>query len=307
MGLIAAFAPIWGLAAAGYAARRWRLLGERAVDGLGWFVFHVAMPAAIFGTLVKTPIAGFDARPLIAFAASAAAITAAGWYGAGRFFGRKPAERAITGMASGYVNSANLGFPIALQVLGTVSFLVEVLLLQVLVISPVILTALDRHADGSGRVRVGRLLSLPVRNPVIMASALGIGCAAAGWRPAALIAEPLSLLSTAALLAALVALGATLYQPAPGEDARVAEIAMVSALKLLAQPLMAWAGAVLLGLPPAATLAVVVCAALPTAQNAFNFAQHYEVAAGLASRAVLVTTTLSLGTIAAAAALLGRY
>jgi malonate transporter and related proteins len=53
-------------------------------------------------------------------------------------------------------------------------------------------------------------------------------------------------------------------------------------------------------------LAVVVCAGLPTAQNVFIFAQKYSVGEGLASRAVLTTTTLSLTSIAAIAALLGH-
>ena len=75
MSLIVAFVPIWLLVAAGYAARRLpvrgrRLLGDRLLSALSWFVFHVAMPAALFVTLAKTPLTGFDARPLIAFAIS---------------------------------------------------------------------------------------------------------------------------------------------------------------------------------------------------------------------------------------------
>ena len=64
-------------------------------------------------------------------------------------------------------------------------------------------------------------------------------------------------------------------------------------------------GAFALHLSHPQLLAVVVCAGLPTAQNTFIFASEYGAAEALASRAVLVTTTLSLGTLAAAAALLG--
>jgi malonate transporter and related proteins len=56
-------------------------------------------------------------------------------------------------MASGYGNTANLGIPIAMQVLGTVSFLVEVLLLQVLIVGPVILATLDRCGTLSSSAR----------------------------------------------------------------------------------------------------------------------------------------------------------
>jgi malonate transporter and related proteins len=304
--MLHAFVPIWLLVAAGYAARRWRLLGESAATVLGWFVFHLAMPAALFVTLARTPLAGFDGRGLAAFGSSTLLVTGAGWYGAGRFFDRKPGERAIWGMASGYVNSANLGIPVAMQVLGSVSFLVEVLVLQVLVITPIILVTLDRHADASGRVRLSRIATLPIRNPVILGSALGIAASAAGFRASPVAATPLTWLAAAAVPAALVALGASLCRQGSALDAGRAEISVIAALKLVAQPAIACAAGVLLRLPPEQLLAVVVCAGLPTAQNVFIFAQQYGVGEAIASRAVLTSTVLSLGSIAATAALLGH-
>lgn len=308
--MLHAFAPIWLLAAAGYAARRWELLSDKAVSVLGWFVFHLAMPAALYVRLAQTTLAGFDARQLAAFTVSLVLTIGAGWYCAARLFDRKRGERAVWGMASGYGNTANLGIPIAAQVLGTVSFLVEVLLLQVLVVGPVILAILDRRADagsrnGNGR-NVRRIATLPLRNPVILGSALGIAASAAGFTAPPLVLTPLRLLSVTAVPAALIALGASLYRPEITPDVRRAEGSVIAVLKLLAQPAIACAAGLALGLSRPALLAVVVCAGLPTAQNVFVFAQQYDVADGLASRAVMVTTTFSLATIAAAAALLGH-
>lgn len=133
MALISAFGPIWILTAVGYGARRWGLLDEAAAGVLGRFVFHLAMPAALFLSLARTPLNGFQVRALAASAAAAGVVIAVAWWCAGRFFNRKAAERPIFGMAAGYVNSANLGIPVALQVIGNVSFLVEVVLLQTLV------------------------------------------------------------------------------------------------------------------------------------------------------------------------------
>ena len=306
--MLHAFAPIWLLAAAGYAARRWGLLSDKAVSVLGWFVFHLAMPAALYVRLAQTTLAGFDARQLAAFTVSLVLTIGAGWYCAARLFDRKRGERAVWGMASGYGNTANLGIPIAAQVLGTVSFLVEVLLLQVLVVGPVILAILDRHADvGRGTDHnLRRIATLPLRNPVILGSALGIAASEAGFTAPQLVLTPLRLLSVTAVPAALIALGASLYRPEVTPDARRAEISVIAVLKLLAQPAIACAAGLELGLSRPALLAVVVCAGLPTAQNVFVFAQQYDVADGLAGRAVMVTTTASLATIAAAAALLGH-
>jgi malonate transporter and related proteins len=304
--MLRAFEPIWLLAAIGYAARRWRLLGDTAVAVLGWFVFHVAMPAALYVRLAQTPLTGFDGRELAAFAISLVAIIGAGWYCAQRFFDRKPGERPVWGMASGYGNSANLGIPIAMQVLGNISFLVEVLLLQTLIVAPVILATLDRHSDGSGQLSMRRIATLPLRNPVILGSALGIAASAAGFHATTLIQTPLQLLSDTAVPAALIALGASLHRREATPDVGRAEISVITVLKLVAQPALACAAGLALQLSRPALLAVVVCAGLPTAQNVFVFAQQYDVAEALASRAVMVTTTLSLATIAAAAALLGH-
>jgi len=210
-------------------------------------------------------------------------------------------------MSAGYVNSANLGIPIAMQVLGDVSFLVEVVLLQVLVVTPIILIALDRHNDADGRIRPRRIATLPIRNPVILGSVLGVVASAVGFDPPGVVHTSLSLLSDAAVPAALIALGASLHR----EDAFVErvrlELSVITVLKLVVQPLVAYSiGAFVLHLSQPQLLAVVVCAGLPTAQNTFIFAQEYAAGEALASRAVLVTTTLSLATLAGAAALLGR-
>ncbi|MEO3773410.1 AEC family transporter [Micromonospora sp. B9E7] len=313
MSLVSAFAPIWIITAVGYAACRWGLLGEAVASVLGRFVFHLAMPSALFLALSRMPLSGFAGRPLLAFGVSTAAVVGFGWVGASWLFGRKPGERPIWGMAAGYVNSANLGIPIATQVLGNVSFLAEVVLLQVLVVTPVILVALDRHSDPAGRVRIRRIASLPVRNPVILASLLGVAFSAAGLHLPSTAGASLTLLSGAAVPAALVALGASLHHTAPSraepaepaELAELAELAVITALKLVAQPVIAYAAGLALHLSAPQLLAVVVCAGLPTAQNTFIYSQEYGVGEAVANRAVVVTTTLSLATLATAAALLG--
>jgi len=327
MGLIAAFGPIWILTAVGYLTRRRRLLADNMAEVLGQFVFHLAIPADLFLTLSRTSLSGLAGRQLAAFAVSTVALMGAGWFAAGRWFGRKPGERAIWSMAAGYVNSANLGIPIAMQVLGSASFVIEVLLLQTLVVTPIVLTVLDRHDDATGRIRFRRIATLPLRNPVILASALGVIASETGFRPPSVLLDPLTLLGAAAVPTALIALGASLYRPpartrtvdspepvsaapvpaapAPAEPA-LTELAVISVLKLAVQPAVALAAGFALDLPHAGLVAVVVCAGLPTAQNAFIYAQRYRAADDLASRSIMVTTTASMATLIIIAALLGR-
>lgn len=269
---------------------------------LGGFVFHLAMPAALFSVLLRTRLS-FSVPALGAFAASTVVTMAVGFVLSRRIFGRKPGEATIGAMTAGYVNSANLGIPVALQVLGDATFLTGVLLFQVLVVTPVVLTLLDRGAGS--RIRPARLASLPLRNPVMLGMAAGVLCSVSGWRPPSVIADPLALLGDAAVPAALVAIGLSLTVRGPALAGERAEVLGLSALKLLAQPLLAYLFGLAAQLRPAELLALVVCAALPTAQNAYIFAREYGQADSVARGTVITSTALSMLTLAGIGWLLG--
>ena len=65
---------------------------------------------------------------------------------------------------------------------------------------------------------------------------------------------------------------------------------IASALKLVAMPAVALLVASLFGLPDEQIFIVVVLAALPTAQNVFNFAQRYGVGEILSRDVVFIST-----------------
>lgn len=120
--LLSGFAHIWVLTGIGCAVGRSGLLGEHAESVLGRFVFHVAMPAALFTMVAGSRPADFAHPSMVAFAAGTALVCALGFVAARRLFGRGRADAAIGGMASGYVNSANPAIPVAVQMLGDASF-----------------------------------------------------------------------------------------------------------------------------------------------------------------------------------------
>ncbi|TXS42470.1 AEC family transporter [Streptomyces sp. OR43] len=309
--LLSGFAPIWILTGIGYAAGRGGLLGDQAESVLGRFVFHVAMPAALFTMVSGSRPAAFAHPSMVAFAAGTALVSALGYAVSRRFFGRERAEAAVGGMASGYVNSANLGIPVAVHVLGDASFVAQVILFQVLCVSPVVLTLLDSGTRGGGAAPGGlrRMLTMPVRNPVIMASLLGVAVSAAGWRPPAVVTHSCDVLGAAAVPTALITLGLSLCGGPGGGTGRVtgrAEAGVVVALKTVVQPLVAYLVAgPLLGLPDHQVLAVVLCSALPTAQNAYLYAREYGLDTGLARHGVVASTVVSMGTLSFGAWVLG--
>lgn len=292
--LLSGFAPIWALTGVGYLVGRTRLLGPQAETVLNRFVFHVAMPAALFLMISRTPLDRFANPSMLAFAAGTAVATGLGLVAGRLLFHRKSGELAIGSMAAGYVNSANLGIPVAVQVLGDASFVAPVVLFQILVVTPAVLAVLDSGAAGRRA-----LLTLPVRNPILLATALGAVVSATGLHLPAEVNRSAEMLGGAGVPTALIALGMSLHNrpPAEGRSHR-AETALTVAIKTLIQPLAALAVAgPVLHLSSHQLLTVVLFSALPTAQNVYTYAREYGQNSGLARDAVLWSTLTSMATL----------
>ncbi|KAA2266494.1 AEC family transporter [Solihabitans fulvus] len=293
--VLTAFAPIWVLTAIGYLAARSGVLGERADVTLGRFAFYVAMPAVLFTTLMGSPIGRLANRGMLVFATGTIVVGAIGFALSRWVFRRRLAEAAVGAMSASYVNSANLGIPVAVQVLGDSTFIAAVVLFQVLVLTPVVLTAVEADTNGSGGRRLRALLLLPVRNPIIAASIAGVLVSALGWHPPDVLTQPIRTLAGAGVPTALIVLGMSLHTKAdpPAGGAR-AELGWTVALKLIAQPAVTYLAGRLLGVDGHLLFAAVVCAALPTAQNAFVFANQYRLDDRLPRNAVLTSTLLAM-------------
>jgi malonate transporter and related proteins len=306
--VLTAFAPIWALTAVGFLVGRSRVLGSLAVDVLGRFVFYVAMPAALLSMLTRHPLTGLAGQGFAAFAIGTVVAGGSGFAMSRWVFHRPLGDQAIGGMAAGYVNAANLGIPVIVQVIGNASFVAVVLLLQTAIITPIILGTLDVAANpaGDGR-RWRRLITLPIRSPILIACVLGVLLGAFGVRLPGVIDNIAALLGAAAVPTALVALGLSLVSagPADGEPPRPKEVAVAVALKVLVQPAVTFLLArYLLGLHGTGLLAVVICAGLPAAQNTFVYARAYGVDGRFPRDCIVASTALSMVTLTVAAALL---
>lgn len=298
-GVLPAFAPIWALTGLGWLLARFRVLGEGAGDVLTKLTFTLAMPAVLFTTLLGSPLGALFNRGALAFVAGTVVVALTG-FAVSRFgFRRKLPEWAVSGMASSYANAGNLGIPVAVRVLGDSAFIVVVLLLQTLVMMPSMLALLETDARDRTTPRWKTLALLPVRTPVIAASMLGVLCGATGLRPPQLVLQPLHLLAQAGVGVALLALGMSLHSPEPAErgGGRRGEIAAVVGLKLFVQPGLTLAAGLALGLAHPLLLAVVVAAALPTAQNVFIATSQYAVDSRFVRDCVLVTTLIAMASL----------
>lgn len=289
-GVLTGFAIIGVVIGVGYVAARLRLGGPDAVRTLNRIGFFVAAPALLFTVIAQADLRELFHAPLLIQGASA--VIAAGLFlvvNAVRL--RLPASEATVGaVATGYVNGNNIGLPVAAYVLGDATAAVPVILLQLLILAPITLLVLD--AQTSGRVSVGFVLSQPVRNPIILGSLAGAVVSATGWSVPDAVWAPLDILGGAAIPMMLLAFGMSLHGSRPlGAPGGRAAIVVASLLKLFVMPAVAFVLArYAVGLDDAAVVTAVTVAALPTAQNVYNYAARFERGEVLARDTIVVTT-----------------
>ena len=149
----------------------WLLVRTRAVpadaDGvLTRVCFFAATPALLVTTLSRADLTAVLSRSTaVAVAAELAAIVSA-WCLHRLVLRRPTAEATIGALASGYVNAANLGIPVAVLVLGDAATIAPILLLQLLVLTPVTFTVLDAVTRRGNPSRLATL-TVPLRNPLL--------------------------------------------------------------------------------------------------------------------------------------------
>jgi hypothetical protein len=303
-GVVVGFAIIAFVILVGYLAARFGVGGPNAGFVLNRIAFFITTPALLFVTLAKADLhLVFSTQVLVA---ATAALTAVGAFLllSRLFFRRGAAETTIGALGAGYVNANNIGLPVAVYVLGNASFVAPVLLLQLIVFAPIALTVLDVSSRGSVSVR--SIITQPFRNPMIIASLLGILLDASGWKVPAAVFQPFVLLGGAAVPLVLMAFGMSLRGSRPlRADQGRAEILTASLLKSAVMPAVAYlVAAFAFGLHGRALFAAVALAALPTAQNVYNFAARYERGVPVARDTVLLTTLLAVPALLLIAALL---
>ncbi|CDZ91222.1 AEC family transporter [Rhodococcus ruber] len=305
-GVIAGFSVIFVIIAIGFVLGRTGTLGPEAQFVLSRMVFFVATPALLFDSLATSDLSVIFSPTLYVAAATAFAVAALYLVVAKLWLRRLLPELTIGALAASYVNSANLGIPIAVFVLGDASFVAPLLLFQIVLFSPIALTMLDLSTMRPGASR-RETITAPFKNPIVLAGAAGLAVAVTGWTPPAALMQPFHLLGGASVPGALLAFGLSL------QGVRVLEkgtsprrdVALASVLKIVVQPVLAYVMARhLMGLDGHELFAIVVVATLPTAQNVFVYASRYGRGMVLARDAALVTTLASIPAIGVVAALL---
>lgn len=302
--VLAGFAVIGFVILVGFVVGKLGLLGEHASYVMSRLVFFVLTPALLFVLLAEADVHVLFSSRLLVSALAAVFCFALFALIAVLVFRRGVAHTVIGSLGSGYVNANNIGIPIAAYVLGDATYSAPVVLVQLLVFTPIALAILD--AATTGHVSVRQVLLQTVRNPLIIASALGTLIAVTDIDLPVIVFEPFRLIGAAAIPVVLIAFGMSLSSSRLLEAGTARrDVVLASSLKLVVMPLAAFIlGSLVFGMHGHELFAIVVLAALPSAQNVFNYAQRYDSAVILARDTVFITTVLCIPVLLVVALLL---
>ncbi|OWT67975.1 MULTISPECIES: AEC family transporter [unclassified Achromobacter] len=298
--------PVFALILAGWLAARRNLLGPAGGDVLNRFVIYLALPALLFHAMTQVrpdqlAHGGYVLSLLIGFMVPFAIA-----YCVKRPPGTRRTDVAIEALANAYANAGFMGIPLCLVVLGPDSLAPAIIatLMTACVLFGITITLIefDQH-QGQHPVRTvlktGRAL---LRNPLLISPLLGLAWASSGLPLPLALDRFIVLLGDAASPCALVAIGLFLAQAgAGGAPSTVARIVFA---KLVVQPVVT---AILVLLvfdtPPVWAWTAIIMSALPIGTGPFMLAQMYHRDAQSSSRAILISTVISVLTISALIAL----
>ncbi|MDN5683522.1 AEC family transporter [Corynebacterium glyciniphilum] len=321
LNVLSGFMVVVIIIALGYLVGRRGLLGPNAVYSLNMFVFYLATPALLINFLRDADLATVFGDNLAVVVISTLTAGLLGFLGY-RFLARRPvSDSLVTMLACSYCNGSNLGIPIATHVLDDPAASLPVIIFQVAFYGPATVLLLDvtTRSAGTGSPGTGSLGPLVrelvlgiVRNPLIIAATVGIVLSLlhtnAGWELPEMLAEPVSLLAAGTVPAALVAFGLSMAEVTvlDRDTSPRRSVWMASLVKTVGHPLIAYLAARLIfDATGPALLAFVVVAALPSAQNVFTYSQRFGVNTVLARDTAVISTMLSIPSIAVITVLLG--
>lgn len=312
LGVLEGFVTIIVVIVLGVGLAHFKIVDLSGQVLLSRIAFFVASPALMITVLGGTDVSTLFSANLMASIGSVVVTTVLALILLRVVWRRSGAETVIGIFSAAYVNAGNLGLPIAAYALGDASLIAPMLLVQLLVLQPIGIAVLDlttrpEEADQSRRRRLVRLVGQPFRNPLMIASLIGLILSVTGFELPRVINDPLHLVGGMAVPAMLLAYGISLrLGPLPGRGEPPVQIGTLVGLKLIVQPLIGFLLAkFVVGLDPLGVLAVTVIAGLPTAQNVFTHAVRFDRGIVLARDTIFLSTLGSIPLIAIVAAVLG--
>lgn len=299
--------PLFGIILLGYLIGRFKILGTQSAKVLNTFVMKIPLPILVFGAIASEPIQTVWNGPFILAFLLALLIPYGVAFAISRLKKSEPTARsALRALAYSFPNTGYMGIPLLgalFQKEGILMASIATFLTVFIILLTIILCEFDKQEDKTFRSLVRETGLLCLKNPLMIATVLGVLYSLIALPMAKPFQTFIDLLGNVAGPCALFALGQLLVGRKLTKG--LLEIGSISLVKLVLQPALAlfffwafhvemeWAvgGFLLAALPTGVILAVLV--------------DYYQTYLGKGLAAILITTVISLGTLMIVLPLMG--
>lgn len=284
--------PMCLIMALGYGTRRLGWIRREEISAINKIAFRIFLPCLLYYNVYCSDLSGSFDPLLMAYAVGGVLLTFGLSLGYTLLTEKLPERRGVMIQGMFRSNYVIMGIPVATALLGadqlgTVSILIAVVVPLFNMLAVVVLEVFRGQ-----KPKPLHILGQIVKNPLVIASALGILTLAAGIRLPHILEQTIQNISAIASPLQLFLLGA--FFQFSGLKTYRRELVTVSAAKLIVSPGLFLGLGALLGFRGVAFVSLIGIFASPTAVNSFTMAQQMGGDAELAGDIVVTTSAVSI-------------
>ena len=285
--------PMFVQLAAGFLSQKAGILSREEVPGFNRVAFRIFLPCLLFYNIYTSDLSSAVKPGLIAFAAGGVLLVFFGAFLGARFLVKKQDWKAVIAQGMFRSNFAIMGISVAQALvgqnnLGSITVLIAVIVPMFNFLSVILL----EYFRGE-RIRILRILTQALKNPLIIGSLLGIVFQLLHIRLPGVVEKAVSNLGSIASPLQLFLLGA--FFRFDGLRRYLRPLFAVTAVKLFLTPAVMLTAAALLGFRGADFVGLIGIFASSTAVNSFTMIQQMKCGdAELAGDIVVLTSAVSI-------------
>ena len=300
--------PFFALIALGYGAAKTAIFSKDATVHLTKFVFYFALSAMLFKFSSNLSLREILEWDFMAAYLIGSMVLYVMTLLIAKLRGTSFDISVIEAQCSVIGNMGWMGLAMIPILLGkqAISYVIMVLIIDLIVFGPLVTILLVAHREGQIRLKVFQTIGMGlIKNPLVLSISTGLLWAAFEIPVPELLNRFMTILGGASTPGALFAIGASMAFAAKGQ---ISIPLYLSANKLIIHPLLVGIASLLVfQIGPFASAVMIACAAMPVAGNVYMIATHYGLPSERISIAILISTTVSIVTISLIISLVTQF
>lgn len=289
-----AASPLFLLIFIGYMLVKWRNYPKQFTDLLSRFLFNIAIPVMLFRIMANFYTQpAVDVKLLLAFFGGSFIVFLISRV-VGRALNLNGVEGSVFGLGGIFSNNVMLGIPLASIYLGDESLPAVALVISfnALLLWSLVSVSVEWAQTGSFSLQgILKTFKSVLKNPIVIGVISGLFVSLFKTPMPLIFDQTTLMISQIAAPLSLIVLGMGLAEYRITDNLKTT--LWMTLIKLFIHPFVIWGCAILLGIPPLETAAIVLLASMAMGMNVYLMARQFKAIEGPVASSLLISTALS--------------